>query len=149
MNYSGLIETVKLMSGLPITTREGQKFASKIIKFLQAKCDFWKKETGLGFCLYSIPSKDLGKYFISIDQEKYGIIKDITDKEYYTNSNYINNLEINIFERLLLEKTIQDSSSANGTTVYIDIPINENIDDLIKFIYENIIYTEFIQKINE
>ena len=46
----------------------------------------WKEETGLGFSLYGTPAETLCYRFAKIDYEKFGSIKNVTDKGYYTNS---------------------------------------------------------------
>ena len=141
LGYTGLIETIKFMKNVSPINQDGEKFALKIVKYLRSKCDFWKKETGLGFCLYGIANKEICKYFLQIDKDKYGIIKEVTDKKYYTNSDY--NQEKELFTRLQLEKKLQDLSNG-GYVVYINNLKEEEIENIIEYIYNNILYVEFI-----
>ena len=99
--------------------------------------------------MYGNNCKELGHYFIEIDKDKYGIIKNITDKDYYTNScNDIeyNALDNNCLERLKIEKNFQNTL-LGGNHISLKLSTIEEIDSLIKFIYENILFINLI-KIN-
>lgn len=80
----GLYEMTKLMKDVSHTTPEGEEFALRVMKYLRAACDKWKKETGLGFALYGTPAESLCYRFARIDKERFGTIADVTDKGYYT-----------------------------------------------------------------
>ena len=117
---------------------------------LRKDCDDWKKETGLGFALYGTPAESLCYRFARIDKEKFGSIKDITDKGYYTNSYHVDVREkIDAFSKLKFESQFQPISSG-GCISYVEIPnMEKNLDalkELIKFIYNNIQYAEFNTK---
>ena len=87
---------------------KGQEFAIKVIKYLKQTTEKWKKETNIGFTLYDTPSEKIGSKFAKIDKEKYGTIKDITDKGYYTDSYHINEKEkIDPLTRQKLESKFQ------------------------------------------
>ena len=86
LGYIGLYETTIAMKGVSHTTKEGHDFAIRVMKKLREKTDEWKKETGLGFGLYGSPAESLCYRFAEIDKAKFGIIENITDKGYYTNS---------------------------------------------------------------
>ena len=150
LGYIGIYETTMLVKGVSHTTEEGEKFAVKLMKYLRKACDTWKKETGLGFALYGTPAESLCYRFARIDKEKFGSIKDITDKGYYTNSYHVDVREkIDAFTKLKFESQFQPISSG-GCISYVEIPNMQNnldaLEELIKFIYENIQYAEFNTK---
>ena len=150
LGYIGIYEVTKLMKGVSHTTEEGQEFALRVMKALREACNKWKKETGLGFALYGTPAESLCYRFARIDKEKFGCIKDVTDKGYYTNSYHVDVREkIDAFEKLAFESQFQPISSG-GAISYVEIPnIAHNLDaleDLVRFIYDNIQYAEFNTK---
>ena len=150
LGYIGLYEVTKLMTGESQTTEKGHAFAVKLMKRLREATDQWKKETNIGFALYGTPAESLCYKFARIDKEKFGTIKDITDKGYYTNSYHVDVREkIDAFDKLTFESEFQKISSG-GSISYIEIPnMGKNIDALesvVKFIYDNIQYAEFNTK---
>ncbi len=150
LGYIGLYEVTKLVKGVSHTDPEGHDFAIKVMKHLRETADKWKKETGIGFGLYGTPAESLCYRFARIDKEKYGIIKDVTDKGYYTNSYHVDVREkIDAFEKLSFESEFQKLSSG-GAISYIEIPnMRHNLkalENVVKFIYDNIQYAEFNTK---
>jgi len=150
LGYIGIYETTKLMKGVSHTTAEGHDFAIKLMMKLKDKTKKWKEETGLGFALYGTPAESLCYKFAKIDKEKFGTIKDITDKGYYTNSYHVDVREpIDAFEKLKFESEFQKLSSG-GAISYIELPnMNNNpeaLETVVKFIYNNIQYAEFNTK---
>ncbi len=147
LGYIGLYEVTKLMTGESQTTEKGHAFAIKLMKHLREATDKWKKETNIGFALYGTPAESLCYKFARIDKEKFGTIKDITDKGYYTNSYHVDVREkIDAFEKLSFESEFQKISSG-GSISYIEIPnMSKNLETLVKFIYDNIQYAEFNTK---
>lgn len=150
LGYIGLYEVTKAMKGTSHTTKEGHEFALKVMKHLRETTDRWKRETNIGFALYGTPAESLCYKFARIDKEKFGIIKDITDKGYYTNSYHVDVREkIDAFEKLSFESEFQKISSG-GSISYIEIPnMQHNVEALesaVKFIYDNIQYAEFNTK---
>ena len=150
LGYIGVYETTMLVKGVSHTTEEGEKFAVKLMKYLRKACDTWKKETHLGFALYGTPAESLCYRFARIDKERFGSIKDVTDKGFYTNSYHVDVREkIDAFEKLKFESQFQPISSG-GCISYVEIPNMEKnlgaLRELIKFIYENIQYAEFNTK---
>ena len=150
LGYIGIYEMTKLMKGVSHTDPIGKEFALKVMKKLRAKCETWKKETGLGFGLYGTPAESLCYRFARIDKEKFGSIKDVTDKGYYTNSYHVDvREEIDAFKKLEFESEFQEISSG-GAISYVEIPNMQNnleaLEELVKFIYENIQYAEFNTK---
>ena len=150
LGYIGIYEATKLMTGVSHTTPEGHDFAVRIMKKLREATDKWKAETGLGFALYGTPAESLCYRFARIDKEKYGTIQDVTDKGYYTNSYHVDVREnIDAFQKLSFESEFQEISSG-GAISYVEIPNMAHnlqaLEDLVKYIYDNIQYAEFNTK---
>ena len=150
LGYIGLYEVTKLMTGVSHTEKEGTEFALKVMQRLRDATDTWKKNTGLGFGLYGTPAESLCYRFARIDKEKFGDIKDITDKGYYTNSYHVDVREkIDAFSKFQFESQFQNISSG-GAISYVEIPnLRHNLtalEEVVKFIYENIQYAEFNTK---
>ncbi|MCM1545728.1 MAG: anaerobic ribonucleoside-triphosphate reductase [Clostridiales bacterium] len=150
LGYIGLYEVTKLVKGVSHTTPEGQEFALKVMQSLRDHCDKWKKETNIGFALYGTPAESLCYRFARIDKERFGTIKDVTDKGYYTNSYHVDVREnIDAFSKFSFESQFQKISSG-GAISYVEVPnMNMNLtamEDVIKFIYDNIQYAEFNTK---
>ena len=150
LGYIGLYEVTKLMTGVSHTDPKGLEFALKVMNRLRQATDTWKKNTGIGFGLYGTPAESLCYRFARIDQQKFGDIKDITDKGYYTNSYHVDvREEIDAFSKFEFESQFQQISSG-GAISYVEIPNMrhnlEALEEIIKFIYDNIQYAEFNTK---
>ncbi len=150
LGYIGIYELTKLVKGVSHTTEEGREFALKVMNYLKDTTLRWKKETNIGFALYGTPAESLCYRFARIDKEKFGTIKDITDKGYYTNSYHVDvREEIDAFAKLNFESEFQKISTG-GSISYIEIPnMNKNIkalETVVQFIYDNIQYAEFNTK---
>ena len=150
LGYIGIYEATKLIKGVSHTTKEGHDFAIKVMRKLRETTDKWKEKTGLGFALYGTPAESLCYRFARIDKQRFGTIKDVTDKGYYTNSYHVDVREdIDAFEKLSFESEFQNISSG-GAISYIEIPNLRNnlkaLEDVVKFIYDNIQYAEFNTK---
>lgn len=150
LGYIGLYEVTKLMKGVSHTDPKGFEFAMRVMKRLRKACDDWKAETNIGFALYGTPAESLCYRFARIDREKFGVIPDITDKGYYTNSYHVDVREkIDAFTKLEFENQFQPISSG-GCISYVEIPnMQKNLDALrtmVKFIYDHIQYAEFNTK---
>lgn len=150
LGYIGIYELTKLIKGVSHTEPEGEEFAIKVMKYMRKKCDQWKKETGLGFALYGTPAESLCYRFARIDKEKFGTIKDVTDKGYYTNSYHVDvRQKIDAFTKFEFESKFQPISSG-GCISYVEVPNMQHnlkaMEDVVKFIYDNIQYAEFNTK---
>lgn len=150
LGYIGLYETTKLMKGKSHTTKEGEDFALRVMNHLRETVDRWKDETGLGFGLYGTPAESLCYRFAKIDRERFGIIPDVTDKGYYTNSYHVDVREnIDAFSKFTFESQFQKISSG-GSISYVEVPNMahnlEAMEEVVKFIYDNIQYAEFNTK---
>lgn len=150
LGYIGLYELTKLVKGVSHTEPEGTEFALKVMKSLREHCEKWKKETGLGFGLYGTPAESLCYRFARVDKKRFGTIEDVTDKGYYTNSYHVDVREnIDAFKKFTFESQFQTISSG-GAISYVEIPNMrhnlEALEELVKFIYDNIQYAEFNTK---
>ena len=150
LGYIGIYELTMLMKGVPQTEPEGEKFALEVMMHMRKKCDQWKKETGLGFALYGTPAESLCYRFARIDKERFGTIKNITDKGYYTNSYHVDvRQKIDAFSKFKFESQFQPISSG-GCISYVEVPNMEKnlkaMEEIVKFIYDNIQYAEFNTK---
>ena len=150
LGYIGIYELTKLMTGVSHTEKKGHDFAIKVMKKLKEATKQWSQETGLGFALYGTPAESLCYKFAKIDKERFGTIPDITDKGYYTNSYHVDVREkIDAFEKLRFESEFQ-SLSTGGAISYIEVPNMkhnlEALEEVVKFIYDNIQYAEFNTK---
>ena len=150
LGYIGIYELTMLMKGVPHTEPKGEEFALKVMKHMREKCDEWKAETGLGFALYGTPAESLCYRFARIDKEKFGTIKDVTDKGYYTNSYHVDvRQKMDAFSKFKFESQFQPISSG-GCISYVEVPNMEHnleaMEEVVKFIYDNIQYAEFNTK---
>ena len=147
LGYIGIYETTLLVKGQSHTMKDGKDFALRLMHYLRDKCDQWKKETNLGFVLYGTPSESLCYKFAKIDKERFGIIKDVTDKGYYTNSYHVDACEkIDAFAKFKFESQFQPISNG-GCISYVEVLDMEHnleeMEEIVKFIYDNILYAEF------
>lgn len=150
LGYIGLYEVTKVMTGHSHTEPGGIEFAKRVMERLRRATDDWKESTGIAFALYGTPAESLCYRFARIDAEKFGIIPDITDKGYYTNSYHVDVREkIDAFSKFSFESQFQVISSG-GAISYVEIPNMRNnleaLEDVVKFIYDNIQYAEFNTK---
>ena len=144
LGYIGVYEMTKLMTGLSHTDPIGREFAMKVMNHLRETTDKWKAETNIGFALYGTPAESLCYKFARIDKQRFGTIKDVTDKGYYTNSYHVDVREkIDAFDKLAFESDFQRISSG-GAISYVEIPNMQNnisaLEVVVKFIYDNIQY---------
>lgn len=150
LGYIGLYEATLLTTGESNTTPKGEAFALKVLTHLKKATERWKAETGLGFGLYGSPAESLCYRFAKIDKAKFGVVENVTDKGYYTNSYHVDvREEIDAFSKLQFESQFQPISSG-GCISYVEIPhMGHNIEalqQLVNYIYHNIQYAEFNTK---
>ncbi len=150
LGYIGLYETTYLMKGVSHTDPKGKEFAMQVMKKLNEAVRRWKKETNIGFALYGTPAESLCYRFARIDREKFGDIPNVTDKGYYTNSYHVDVREkISAFDKFTFESQFQNQS-LGGAISYVEVPNLTNnveaVEEVIKFIYNNIQYGEFNTK---
>lgn len=150
LGYVGIYEMTQAMLGVSHTTKEGEEFALEVMHYLNETCSRWKKETGLGFGLYGTPGESLTSRFCRIDKQKFGEIKNVTDRMYYTNSYHVHvTEEIDAFSKLKFESQFHDIS-LGGCISYVEVPdMSKNlpaVEQIINYIYHNIQYAEINTK---
>ena len=150
LGYAGLWECVYEVTGKKLTEPEGEAFGLKVMETLNAACAKWKAAENIDYSIYGTPLESTTYKFAKALQRRFGIIKGVTDKNYITNSYHIHvTEEINAFEKLKLESKFQ-RLSPGGAISYIEVPnMQQNIDavmDVMKFIYDNIMYAELNTK---
>lgn len=150
MGYIGLYEATKLVKGVSHTDPKGKPFALEVMDRMRQAVNKWKEETGLGFALYGTPAESLTHRFASIDRNRFGDIKDVTDKGYYTNSYHVDVREkISVFDKFNFEAEFQEKSTG-GMISYAEIPNMmhnpDAVETLVRFIYDHITYAEFNTK---
>ena len=150
IGYIGIYEASKLTIGKSHTSKEGHDFAIKIMKVLNDRKKEWSEKYNIAFAVYGTPAESLTHRFASIDKKRFGNIKDVTDKGYYTNSFHVDvREEISVFDKFDFESEFQQLSTG-GCISYAEIPnMSSNIDavmTMIKYIYEHIQYAEFNTK---
>ncbi|MBO6193998.1 MAG: anaerobic ribonucleoside-triphosphate reductase [Clostridiales bacterium] len=150
LGYAGLWECVYEVTGKKLTEPEGEAFGLKVMEALNAACAKWKAAENIDYSIYGTPLESTTYKFAKALQRRFGIIKGVTDKNYITNSYHIHVTEkINAFEKLKLESKFQ-RLSPGGAISYVEVPnMQNNIDavmDVMKFIYDNIMYAELNTK---
>ena len=150
LGYAGLWETVYKLTGKKLTDPEGEKLGLKIMKRLNDACATWKKKENIDFSIYGTPLESTTYKFAKLLQKKFGMIQGVTDKNYITNSYHIHvTEEIDAFSKLAFESKFQELSPG-GAISYVEVPnMNNNIPavlDVMKFIYDNIMYAELNTK---
>jgi ribonucleoside-triphosphate reductase len=151
LGYAGLYECVKYMTGHSHTDNgEGKEFGLKVMQKLNDKCSEWKIEEDIDYSVYGTPIESTTYKFAKCLKNRFGEIRGITDKDYITNSYHVPVFEeIDAFSKLKLESEFQ-RLSPGGAISYIECPdLTNNIEaviEVIKFIYDNIMYAELNTK---
>lgn len=151
LGYAGLYECVKYMTGHSHTDNgKGKEFALEVMQHMNDKCNEWKKAEDIDYSLYGTPIESTTYKFAKCLRDRFGKIKGITDRDYITNSYHVPVFEeIDAFTKLSLESEFQ-KLSPGGAISYIETPNLENnldtIMEVIKFIYDNIMYAELNTK---
>lgn len=151
LGYAGLYECVKYMTGHSHTDNSvGEKFGLEVMERLNKKCEQWKSAENIGYSLYGSPIKSTTYKFAKCLKKRFGIIEGITDRDYITNSYHVPVFEkINPFKKLAIESKFQ-SLSLGGAISYVECADLQNnipaILEVIKFIYDNIMYAELNTK---
>ena len=150
LGYAGLYECVKYMTGLSHTNPEATPFALSVMEYMNKKCTKWTEDTDIAFSIYGSPIESTTYKFAKCLQKRFGIIPGITDKGYITNSYHVHVTEpIDAFSKLAFESKFQ-ALSTGGAVSYVEVPnMQHNIPavlEVIKFIYDNIMYAELNTK---
>lgn len=150
LGYAGLYECVKAMTGHSHTDPEAREFALAVMQKLNDKCAEWREAEDIAYSVYGTPLESTTYKFAKALQKRFGIIEGITDKNYITNSYHVHVTEkIDAFTKLEFESEFQ-KLSPGGAISYIEVPdMTNNIPavlEVIKFIYDNIMYAELNTK---
>ena len=150
LGYAGLYECVKYMTSKSHTDPEATPFALSVMQHMNDACKKWKAESDIDFSLYGTPLESTTYKFAKCLQRRFGVIEGITDKGYITNSYHVHVTEpINAFDKLKFEAQFQHLSPG-GAISYVEVPDMQNnleaVLQVMKFIYDNIIYAELNTK---
>ena len=151
LGYAGLYECVKYMTGHSHTDNgEGKDFALKVMQKLNDKCQEWKEKEDIDYSVYGSPIESTTYKFAKCLKQRFGTVEGITDRDYITNSYHVPVFEeIDAFSKLKLESEFQ-KLSPGGAISYVETPnLQDNIEvvlQIIKFIYNNIMYAELNTK---
>ena len=150
LGYAGLYECVMALIGKSHTTEEGMKLGKAIMQRLNVICSRWKDEENIGYSLYGTPLESTTYKFARCLKKRFGVVKDVSDHDYITNSYHICvREEIDAFTKLKLESEYQ-ALSPGGCISYVEIPNMQNnikaVLDIIKYIYDTIMYAELNTK---
>ena len=150
LGYAGLYECVKYMTGKSHTDPEATPFALSIMQYMNEKCSQWKAEENIDYSIYGTPLESTTYKFAKCLQKRFGVIPGITDKGYITNSYHVHVTEkIDAFTKLAFESQFQHLSPG-GAISYVEVPNMQNnteaVLQVMRFIYDNIIYAELNTK---
>lgn len=150
LGYAGLYECCMAMYGKSHTDPVVKPFALKVMQHMNDKCNEWKAAENIDYSLYGTPLESTTYKFAKCLQKRFGIIKDVTDHEYITNSYHVNVREkIDAFSKLAFESEFQ-KLSPGGAISYIEVPnMQDNLEAVIavmQFIYDHIMYAELNTK---
>ncbi len=150
LGYAGLYECVKYMTGRSHTDPSATPFALDVMQHMNDACKKWKAEHNIDFSLYGTPLESTTYKFAKCMQKRFGVVPGINDKGYITNSYHIHvTEEIDAFSKLAFEAQFQ-ALSPGGAISYVEVPNMQNnleaVLQVMKFIYENIMYAELNTK---
>ncbi|MBE6674193.1 MAG: anaerobic ribonucleoside-triphosphate reductase [Ruminococcaceae bacterium] len=150
LGYAGLWECVYALNGKKLTEPEGEALGLEIMRKLNEYTAKWKALENIDYSLYGTPLESTTYKFAKCLQQRFGIIKGVTDRNYITNSYHIHVTEpIDAFKKLEIESKFQ-ALSPGGAISYVEVPNLQNnieaVTDVMKFIYENIMYAELNTK---
>lgn len=150
LGYAGIYEMTYYMLGESHTTEKGKKFALEVMQKLNDACAKWRAEEDIGYSVYGTPIESTTYKFAKCLKRRFGEIPEVTDHNYITNSYHVNVREkIDAFSKLAIESEFQ-KLSPGGAISYVEVPdLNKNLSavmEIIKFIYNNIMYAEINSK---
>ena len=151
LGYAGLYECVKYMTDHSHTDNGvGKEFALEVMQKLNDKCNEWKEAENIDYSVYGTPIESTTYKFAKCLKNRFGVIEGITDRDYITNSYHVPVFEeIDAFSKLKLESEFQ-KLSPGGAISYVETPnLQNNLEvvlQIIKFIYDNIMYAELNTK---
>lgn len=151
LGYAGLYECVKYMTGHSHTDNgKGKEFAMQVMQKMNDVCKIWKDAENIDYSVYGTPIESTTYKFAKCLKKRFGVVPGITDRGYITNSYHVPVFEeIDAFSKLKLESEFQ-RLSPGGAISYVETPnLQNNLEavlQIIKFIYDNIMYAELNTK---
>ena len=150
LGYAGLWECVYSLIGKKMTEPEGEALGLAIMQKLNEYTGKWKAAENIDYSIYGTPLESTTYKFAKCLQKRFGVIKGVTDKGYITNSYHVHvTEEMNAFDKLAFEAKFQ-ALSPGGAISYVEVPdMQHNIEavlEVMKFIYDNIMYAELNTK---
>ena len=150
LGYAGLYEMCQYMLGVSHTDPKGTPFAMEVMQRLNDACNKWKAEENIDYSIYGTPLESTTYKFAKCLQNRFGVIENVTDHNYITNSYHVNvREEIDAFSKLKFEAPFQPLSPG-GAISYVEVPdMQKNLSaviSVIQFIYDNIMYAEINTK---
>lgn len=150
LGYAGLWECVYSLIGKKMTEPEGEDLGLKIMKKMNEYTAKWKADENIDYSIYGTPLESTTYKFAKCLQKRFGVIEGVTDRGYITNSYHVHvTEEIDAFDKLAFEAKFQ-ALSPGGAISYVEVPnMQNNIEavlDVMKFIYDNIMYAELNTK---
>ncbi|MBR6806802.1 MAG: anaerobic ribonucleoside-triphosphate reductase [Clostridia bacterium] len=150
LGYAGLWECVYALNGKKLTEPDGEALGLEIMRKLNEYTAKWKAAEHIDYSLYGTPLESTTYKFAKCLQDRFGVVKGVTDKNYITNSYHVHVTEdIDAFDKLALEAKFQ-ALSPGGAISYVEVPnMQNNLDavlSVMKFIYDNIMYAELNTK---
>ena len=150
LGYAGLWECVYAICGKKLTELEGEALGLDIMKKLNEYTAKWKKAENIDYSIYGTPLESTTYRFAKCLQQRFGIVKGVTDRNYITNSYHVHVTEkIDAFDKLALEAKFQ-ALSPGGAISYVEVPNMQNnipaVLAIMQFIYDHIMYAELNTK---
>lgn len=150
LGYAGLFEMCMRMTGKSHTDPEAKPFALAVMQRLNDKCKEWREAENIAYSVYGTPLESTTYKFAKALQSRFGIIKDVSDHGYITNSYHVCVREkIDAFTKLSFEAEFQ-KLSPGGAISYVEVPkMDHNIPAVIaimRHIYNTIVYAELNTK---
>jgi ribonucleoside-triphosphate reductase len=128
----GLAETLQILIGKDHTTEEGMNLAKQIEQLFKDRCNEFKQQYKLNFGVYFTPAENLAYTAMKKFKKKYGVIKNVSDREYFTNSVHVPVWhEISAFDKIDIESQL-DSYSSAGCILYVELDgsVKNNLEGL-------------------
>nr|DAZ21664.1 MAG TPA: anaerobic ribonucleoside triphosphate reductase [Caudoviricetes sp.] len=150
LGYAGLYECCQAFMHVSHTEPRGESFAIAVMRRLNDKCKEWREAEHIDYSVYGTPLESTTYKFAKCLRKRFGIIKEVTDHTYITNSYHVNVREpIDAFTKLDFESRFQ-KMSPGGAISYVEVPnLIGNVQAvirLIQYMYDHIMYAEINTK---
>lgn len=150
LGYAGLYECCQAFMHVSHTEPGGESFAIAVMRRLNDKCKEWREAEHIDYSVYGTPLESTTYKFAKCLRKRFGVIKEVTDHTYITNSYHVNVREpIDAFTKLDFESRFQ-KMSPGGAISYVEVPnLNNNVlavVRLIQYMYDHIMYAEINTK---